>query len=35
LRTKEKQPESKTAFFNAGYTEVNMIDVVIVVGDKL
>jgi alkylhydroperoxidase family enzyme len=28
-------PESKTAFFNAGYTEVNMIDVVIVVGDKI
>jgi uncharacterized peroxidase-related enzyme len=28
-------PESKTTFFNAGYTEVNMIDVVIVVADKI
>lgn len=27
--------ESKTAFFEAGYTEVNMIDVVIIVGDKI
>ncbi len=27
--------ESKDAFFAAGYTEVNMIDVVIVVGDKI
>lgn len=26
---------SKTAFFEAGYTEVNMIDVVVVVGDKI
>jgi uncharacterized peroxidase-related enzyme len=27
--------ESKEAFFEAGYTEANMIDVVIVVGDKI
>ncbi len=27
--------ESKEAFFAAGYTEANMIDVVIVVGDKI
>jgi len=27
--------ESKAAFFNAGYNEANMIDVVIVVGDKI
>jgi len=27
--------ESKEAFFAAGYTEANMIDVVIVVGDKV
>jgi AhpD family alkylhydroperoxidase len=27
--------ESKDAFFAAGYTEVNLIDVVIVVGDKI
>lgn len=27
--------EAKDAFFAAGYTEVNMIDVVIVVGDKI
>lgn len=27
--------ESKDAFFEAGYTEANMIDVVIVVGDKV
>ena len=27
--------ESKSAFFNAGYNEANMIDVVIVVGDKI
>lgn len=25
---------AKTAFFNAGYTEANMIDVVIIIGDK-
>lgn len=27
--------ESKEAFFEAGYTEANMIDVVIVIGDKI
>lgn len=27
--------DSKAAFFNAGYTEANMIDVIIVVGDKM
>lgn len=27
--------ESKAAFFNAGYTEANLIDVIIVVGDKI
>lgn len=27
--------EAKTLFFEAGYTEVNMIDVVIVIGDKV
>ncbi|MEM6515705.1 MAG: carboxymuconolactone decarboxylase family protein [Bacteroidota bacterium] len=27
--------EIKTSFFNAGYTEANLIDVVIVVGDKI
>jgi len=27
--------ESKAAFFEAGYTEANMIDVVIVIGDKI
>lgn len=27
--------ESKEAFFNAGYTEANLIDVVMVVGDKI
>jgi uncharacterized peroxidase-related enzyme len=27
--------ESKEAFFNAGYTEANMIDVVIIIGDKI
>lgn len=27
--------ESKDAFFEAGYTEANMIDVVIVIGDKI
>lgn len=27
--------ETKDAFFEAGYTEVNMIDVVIVIGDKI
>lgn len=27
--------ESKEAFFGAGYTEANMIDVVIVIGDKI
>jgi uncharacterized peroxidase-related enzyme len=27
--------ESKTAFFEAGYTEANLIDVVIVIGDKI
>ncbi|SMG53675.1 carboxymuconolactone decarboxylase family protein [Arenibacter troitsensis] len=27
--------ESKQAFFDAGYTEANMIDVVIVIGDKI
>lgn len=27
--------EAKNNFFNAGYTEVNMIDVVIIVGDKI
>ncbi len=27
--------EAKDAFFNAGYTEVNLIDVVIVIGDKV
>ncbi|WP_196895045.1 carboxymuconolactone decarboxylase family protein [Aureivirga marina] len=27
--------EEKEAFFNAGYTEANMIDVVIIIGDKI
>ncbi len=27
--------ESKEAFFGAGYNEANMIDVIIVVGDKI
>ena len=27
--------ESREAFFNAGYTEANLVDVVIVVGDKI
>lgn len=27
--------ESKEAFFDAGYTEANMIDVVIIIGDKI
>ncbi|WP_070138139.1 carboxymuconolactone decarboxylase family protein [Crocinitomix algicola] len=27
--------EAKEAFFNAGYSEVNMIDVVILIGDKI
>jgi uncharacterized peroxidase-related enzyme len=27
--------EAKEAFFNAGYTEANLIDVVIVIGDKI
>ncbi len=28
-------PIAKQAFFDAGYTEVNMIDVVIIIGDKI
>lgn len=28
-------PDVKAAFFDAGYTEANMIDVVIVIGDKI
>ena len=35
VENRGKAPEAaKEAFFNAGYTEANLIDVVVVIGDK-